>query len=119
MCLQLFQQWRGGSRRHYWALEGDHNPAGWTAETQSTWLLEAMQACDIAVPPVVTWTSHSLRKGAASAAYAIKVRLNDIRYAGGWSIKSTVLESKYVDFTMRQTKVALLFFGYLKKDSPA
>ncbi len=40
------------------------------------------------------WPSHSLRKGAASAAYAINVRLNDIRYAGGWPTKSTVLESK-------------------------
>ena len=49
-------------------------------------------------PPRLCWTSPSLRKGAASAAYAIKVRLNDIRYAGGWSTKSTVMESKYVDF---------------------
>ncbi len=31
-----------------------------------------------------------------------------------------VLESKYVDFTMRPTKAALvMFFGYLKKDSPS
>jgi hypothetical protein len=29
------------------------------------------------------------------------------------------LDSKYVDFTMKPTKAALLFFGYLKKDSPA
>jgi hypothetical protein len=63
-------------------------------------------------------TSHTLPKGAASAAYAIKVRLTDIRYAGGWSMNSTVMESKYVDFTMRPTKAALLFFGYLRKDSP-
>ncbi len=27
--------------------------------------------------------------------------------------------SKYVDFTMRPTKAALLFFGYLKKDYSA
>ena len=70
-------------------------------------------------PPCFCWTSHNLRKGAASDAYAIKVRLTDIRYAGGWSTISTVLESKYVDFTMRPTKAALLFFGYLKKDAPA
>jgi hypothetical protein len=56
--------------------------------------------------------------GAASAAYAIKVHLNDIRYAGSWSTKSIVLESKYVDFTMKPTKAALMFFGYLKKDGP-
>jgi hypothetical protein len=28
-------------------------------------------------------------------------------------------ESKYVDFTIRPTKAALLFFGYLKKDAHA
>ncbi len=71
-----------------------------------------------APPPGFCWTSRGLRKGAASAAYVIKVRLNDIHYAGGWSTKSTVLESKYVDFTMRSTKAALMFFGYLKKDYP-
>jgi hypothetical protein len=37
---------------------------------------------------------------------------------GGWSTKSTVLESKYVDFTMKPTKAALLLFGYMKKDCP-
>ncbi len=62
-------------------------------------------------PPGFRWTSNSLRKGAASAAYAIKVRLTDIPYAGGWFTSSTVLESKYVNLTMRPTKVALLLFG--------
>ncbi len=51
------------------------------------------------------------RKGAASVAYAIKVRLTDIGYAGGWYTSSTLLESKYVNFTMMPTKAALLFFG--------
>ena len=37
---------------------------------------------------------------------------------GGWSTKSTVMEAKYVDFTIKPTKAALLFFGYLKKDCP-
>jgi hypothetical protein len=45
--------------------------------------------------------------------------LTDIRYAGGWSTNSMVLESKYIDFTMRPTHAALLFFGYLKKDTPS
>ena len=73
-----------------------------------------------ALPPSMffCWTSHSLRKVAASIAYAIKAPLIDIRYAGGWSTNSTVLESKYVDFTMRPTQAALVFFGYLKKDTP-
>ncbi len=58
-----------------------------------------------------------MHKGGASATYAIKVPLTDIRYARGWSTNSTDLESKYIDFTMRATHAALLFFSYLKKDT--
>ena len=60
-------------------------------------------------------TSHSLRKGDASTANAIGVRLTDIRYAGGWSTISTVLEAKYIDFAMLPTPAARLFFGYMCK----
>jgi len=59
------------------------------------------------------WTSHSLRKGAASAAYAIGARLTHIRYVGGWSTNSKVFEAKYIDFTMRPSLAAWIFFGYL------
>ncbi len=64
------------------------------------------------------YTSHSLRKGAASAAYAIGARLADIRYAGGWSTNSNILEAKYTDFAMLPTPAARLFFGYLCKGTP-
>ena len=85
----------------------------------TTWLHEAFTTkVGHGPPPGFCLTSYTLRKGAASAAYAITVRLNDIRYAGGWSTKSTDLESKFVDFTMRPTKAALLFFAYLKKNYP-
>ena len=63
--------------------------------------------------------SHNLRKGVASATYAVKVPLTDIRYAGGWSTNYVVQDSKYIDFTMRHAKAALLFFGYMKKDTPS
>jgi hypothetical protein len=59
--------------------------------------------------------SHSLRKGAASAAHAIGARLTDIRYAGGWSTNSTVLEAKYIDFTMQPSPAAWIFFGFLHR----
>ena len=83
-----------------------------------TWLHEAFTKAGHASPTSFCWTSHNLRKRAASVAYAIKVPLTDIRYAGGWSTSFTILESKYVDFIRRPTMVALLFFGYLKKDAP-
>ena len=102
-----------------WALSRAEDKAPWTASTLTTWLQEAFTKAGHGPPPRFRWTSHNLRKGDAYAAYAIKVRLNGIRYARGGSTKSIVPESKYVDFTMRPTKAALLFFGYLKKDYPA
>jgi hypothetical protein len=69
-------------------------------------------------PPGFSWTSHSLRKGAASTANAIKIALNDIRYAGGWSTNSTVLEAKYIDFAMAPSEAAYVFFGHMKRDTP-
>jgi hypothetical protein len=69
------------------------------------------------------WTSHTLRKGAASTSNtesnAIKIPLSDIRYAGGWSTNSTILEAKYNDFAMPPSKAAHIFFGHLKRDTPA
>jgi hypothetical protein len=64
------------------------------------------------------WTSHNLRKGATSAANAIGVHLTDIRYVGGWSTSSTVLEAKYIDFAMLPTPANRIFFGYLCKGAP-
>ena len=78
----------------------------------------AYKAVGYAPPPGFCWTSHSLRKGVASAANAIKVHLNDIRYAEGWSTNSTVLEAKYIDFAMPPSRAAYIFFGYLKRDTP-
>ena len=79
----------------------------------------ALRATKQSPPTGFSWTSHSLRKGAASLANAIKVPINDIRYAGGWSTNSTVLESKYIDFAMARSKAAYIFFGHLKWDTPA
>jgi hypothetical protein len=89
-----------------WAISAEEDGCEWTASTSTIWL------------PSICWTSHSLRKGVASAANAIKVHLNDIRYAGGWSTNSTVLEAKYIDFSMPPSKAAYIFFGHLKRDTP-
>ena len=83
-----------------------------------TWLQDVFSKAGHSPPPGLCWTSHNLSNGAASVAFEIKVRVTDIRYAGGLYKNSTVLESKYVDFTIRPTKAVLLLFGYMKKDSP-
>ncbi len=77
-----------------------------------------MQCNIVPAPEGVRWTSHNLRKGAASGANAIGARLTEIRYVDGWSTNSTVLEAKYIDFAMMPTPAARLFFGYLCKGTP-
>jgi hypothetical protein len=108
-----------GHRKRRWALTPAEDAARWSAETLSGWLRAAFTAAGHSPPEGFSWTSHSLRKGAASAANAIQVRLTDIRFAGGWATNSTVLEAKYIDFAMRPTPAAWLFFGYLRKDTPS
>jgi hypothetical protein len=67
-------------------------------------------------PDGFSWTSHNLRRGAASAAYAIGARLMDIRHVSGWSTISSVLDAKYVNFMMQSSPKARMFFGSLIKD---
>eukprot|EP00873_Tetraselmis_striata_P000837 jgi/Tetstr1/421101/TSEL_012145.t1 len=42
-------------------------------------------------PPGFVWTSHSLRKGAATAAYAVGVVMQKIKHFGGWAELSSVV----------------------------
>jgi hypothetical protein len=104
------------SRR--WSITTREDKEVWSADTLTEWLRAAYTAADCLPPEGFSWTSHSLRKGAASAAHAIGARLTDIRFAGGWATTSNVLEAKYIDFTMQPSPAAWLFFGYLRKDTP-
>lgn len=95
-----------------WALHPSDLCATWSAATLTTWLSEACAVTGHRPPPGFTWTSHSLRKGAASAANAINVVLPKIRYMGGWARDSDVVLD-YIDPTMAPTPAALLFFGHM------
>ncbi len=92
--------------------------APWSEDTVSGWLLEACKSIHCHPLNGFRWTSHILRKGTASAANAIGACLTDIRYVGGWSTYSTVLEAKYIDFATMPTPAAHLFFGYMCKGTP-
>ena len=109
---------RNGQRLRRWSLGPSQDTALWSADTVSGWLLLACNAVLFHPPEGFRWTSHSLRKGAVSAANAIGVRLTDIRYVSGWSTNSTVLEAKYIDFAMLPTAAARLFFSYMCKGAP-
>ena len=70
-----------GPRTRRWALAPAEETELWTANTLSGWLTTAYTATLCLPPAGFAWKSHSLRKGVASAAYAIGARLTDIRYA--------------------------------------
>jgi hypothetical protein len=108
-----------GQRRHRWALSPAEDKEQWSSYTLSGWLSAAFTAASQRPPEGFAWTSHSLRKGSASAANAIGVQLPDIRYTGGWSTNSNVLEEKYIDFSMQPTPAAWIFFGWLHKGGPS
>ena len=109
---------RGRALARRWSISPREDLEVWSALTLTDWLQTAFAATGHSPPEGFSWTSHSLRKGAASAANAIGARLTDIRYQGGWATNSNVLEAKYIDFTMQPSEAARLFFGYLCKGNP-
>ena len=76
------------------------------------WLQLALQCVNAVPPSGESWTSHSLRKGAASAAAAIGVVLDRICHFGGWSIHSGVVHD-YIDPACPASDAAYAFFGWL------
>jgi hypothetical protein len=63
-------------------------------------------------PNGFAWTSHSLPKGATTAAYVIGVNMQKIKFFGGWATESSVLLD-YIDPTVAPTTTDWYFFGWL------
>lgn len=98
----------------HWAITPLEPTTAWRAgDTLSEWLQTAYTAVGASPPPGFKWTSHSLRKGAASAASCIGAPMPVIKFMGGWAKNSSVTEGKYIEPTMRPTPAAWLFFGWL------
>eukprot|EP00873_Tetraselmis_striata_P026591 jgi/Tetstr1/446855/TSEL_034333.t1 len=74
-----------------WAVTHDEPAASWTSATVPDWLQLVAHMLEEHPPPGFVWTSHSLRKGAATAAYAIGVVLQKIKHFGGWAQLSSVV----------------------------
>ena len=108
----------GSGPTAFWAVTPEDQPHTWTAGTITEWIREACNTIGAAPPTQFKWTSHSLRKGAASAAACIGAPLTKIRYMGGWSKTSDVVTGKYIDPTMSETPAAWLFFGWLVAKPP-
>jgi len=78
------------------------------------WLLLLLLELDIPTPPGVTWTGHSLRRGAASASHAFGVSFAVIMAWGLW--KSLASPFLYIDVSVRPSSEAL-FFGHCLRAS--
>eukprot|EP00873_Tetraselmis_striata_P017365 jgi/Tetstr1/437629/TSEL_026296.t1 len=102
----------GLAASNFWAVNVAEQSKPWTAATMSDWLSTAVNLVNAAPPAGTSWTSHSLRKGAASAANAIGVPLSHIRYQGGWATNSDVVLD-YIDPNVLPSPGAWFFFGHI------
>jgi hypothetical protein len=103
----------------FWSFSPDEVSAEWGASsTISAWLSLSLCTVQTSAPSGFNWTSHSLRKGAASAASCIGAPLPVIKYMGGWAKNSSVTAGKYIDPTMTPTSAAWRFFGWLAPSPP-
>ena len=75
----LLQQWQAmqvtlwpakDPRRRFWLLPEEAHQR-WTADTLTAWLQQACTLVHCSPPPGLKWTSHSLRKGAATYMSAV------------------------------------------------
>eukprot|EP00873_Tetraselmis_striata_P016408 jgi/Tetstr1/436672/TSEL_025467.t1 len=102
----------GLAASNFWAVNVAEQSKPWTAATMSDWLSTAVNLVNVAPPAGTSWTSHSLRKGAASAANAIGAPLSHIRYQGGWATNSDVVLD-YIDPNVLPSPGAWFFFGHI------
>eukprot|EP00873_Tetraselmis_striata_P015760 jgi/Tetstr1/436024/TSEL_024903.t1 len=95
-----------------WAVTYDEPAASWTSATVTDCLQLVAHMLEEHPPPGFVWTSHSLRKGAATAAYAIGVVLQKIKHFGGWAqLFSIVLD--YINPTALPCAASWQLFGWL------
>ena len=77
----------------------------------TTWLVNLMGKRGLHAPAGQHWTSYSLRRGCASAMYAINVPLLHAMWWGNWKCPSSF--NKYVDHSVLDSPAARSAFGFL------
>ena len=93
-----------------WALPGDSRADASALAT--AWLQEACARLGVKAPLGGKFTSHSLRKGGASAAYAVGVNLRNLCDLGDWAPGSPVPMRHYIDLSVIACDAARAFFGF-------
>jgi hypothetical protein len=73
-----------------WAISLHEPTTNWTADTLTAWLQQVHRTVHEQPPDGFALTSHSLRKGAAIAAYNIGTPMQKIKFFGCWARESDV-----------------------------
>ena len=98
--------WTGGSPKHT-AAQRD-----FPSTQVDAWLKVVLDHLGARPPTGETWSGHSLRIGAASAADALGVTLRRICHLGGWTSQSRAVHD-YIDPTCPATDAGRRYFGWL------
>ena len=111
---QLLRRWetvrgKGQERRSYYALPGQRS---FPATQVDKWFKKVLDHLGASPPAGETWSGHSLRKGAASAANAIGVSLAKICHVGGLSVKAKTIFD-YIDPTCPAAPAGRRYYGWL------
>jgi hypothetical protein len=93
----------------YYALPGQ---SSFPSTQVDAWVKLTLDHVGATPPRGETWSGHSLRKGAASAANAIGVSLAKICHVGGWSVKASTVHD-YIDPTCPSSDAARRYFGWM------
>ena len=103
-----------------WTLPFDSKSAAPTTTARFDKLVKRVLVACAVQPPSggFTYSSRSLRAGAASAAAVLEVPLIKIRRLGGWAPTSVTPERTYIDPTCPPTPAADRFFGWLRRPPP-
>jgi hypothetical protein len=78
----------------------------------TAWLQRVLRDVHEQPPDGFAWTSHSLRKGAAIAAYNIGTPMQNIKFFGGWARESDIVLD-YIDPTALPCPGAWQFFRWM------
>jgi hypothetical protein len=122
LVLRLLRSWlrvRGpvSQDAYFWAIPGETLASAWTSALINGWLQEILSVLGVTTPLGCAWTSHSLRSGGASAAFALGVELLVIIIIMNWGLWSTLdLLHLYIDVLVQSDEVEALFFGHLLRE---
>ena len=114
--LRLLRRWlhsRGtvSDDAYFWTLPEEVSPESWTFALINAWMQEILSVLQVHLPLGCSWSSHSLRSGGASAAYALGVDLLVIMNWGLWSSLDSL--HLYVDVLVQPDAGTVLFFAHL------